>query len=175
MSWLTYISFFALLILLATVAWAGHSFAPWVPCWKKDLPRIFALINLKPGEIFYDLGCGSGRTVFYAAKNFGAQAIGLEFALPLYFYCQGKKLLSRRRNVKFKWKNFFKENLADADAVYFFGLPKNIKRKLKNKLERELKPGARVVSYVFPIEEWQPVKVDKPHKDSVAVYLYIKQ
>ncbi len=64
---------------------ASNSFAPFVPCRKKELPRIFEVINLKDGEIFYDLGCGDGRVVFYAARNFPVKAIGIELSLFFFF------------------------------------------------------------------------------------------
>ncbi|PIT93812.1 SAM-dependent methyltransferase [Candidatus Falkowbacteria bacterium CG10_big_fil_rev_8_21_14_0_10_43_11] len=157
---------------LFSLAFAGFSFAPWVPCWSKDLARIFKAADLKNGEIFYDLGCGNGKTVLYAAKNFKIKAVGLELALPLYFICQCRRFFNGTKNAEFKWKNLFKEDLASADAVYFFGMPQPIHKRLKEKLERELKPGARVISYVFPVPGWTPDAIDKPTNSDAAVYLY---
>jgi len=172
MEWLLYALLLFILILLISYAYASFSFAPWVPCWRKDLKRIFKLANLQAGEVFYDLGCGSGQVVFYAARQFQARAIGVELALPLYLICQLKKIIIGAVDVQFRWKNLFAENLSGADAVYFFGMPHSIAAKLKFKLERELKPGARVVSYVFPIPGWQPGIIDKPTAKAAAVYLY---
>lgn len=175
MDWLLYALLLSILILLISYAYACFSFAPWVPCWRKDLKRIFKLADLQAGEVFYDLGCGSGQTVLYAARQFQARAIGVELALPLYLICQLKKLVTRTDNVQFKWKNLFSEDLTCADAVYFFGMPHSIAAKLKLKLEQELKPGARVISYVFPIHGWRPVLVDKPTPKDAAIYLYTKR
>ncbi|MEK7173121.1 MAG: class I SAM-dependent methyltransferase [Patescibacteria group bacterium] len=175
MDWLLYALLLLILIPLISYAYASFSFAPWVPCWRKDLKRIFKLANLRAGEIFYDLGCGSGQVVLSAARQFKARAVGIELALPLYLICQGKRLLGQPANVQFKWKNLFSENLSNADAVYFFGMPYSIAAKLKLKLERELKPGARVISYVFPIPGWQPVMIDKPTPKDAAIYLYTKR
>ncbi|PIR93278.1 hypothetical protein COT99_01645 [Candidatus Falkowbacteria bacterium CG10_big_fil_rev_8_21_14_0_10_43_10] len=161
-----------ILIPFFYLAMAALSFAPWVPCWKKDLGRIFKLAGLQKGEVFYDLGCGNGRTVFYAAKHYNARAIGVELALPLYLWCKLRHLFYINRGVTIKWKNLFKEDLSRADVVYFFGLPKSIKNKLKKKLERELKPGARVVSYAFTIPDWDIVVKDKPREKDTPVYLY---
>ncbi|MFA6551264.1 MAG: SAM-dependent methyltransferase [Patescibacteria group bacterium] len=174
MIWLVYALCLTLFFILFTYAWAAFSFAPWVPCWHKDLARIFKLAQLKTGEIFYDLGCGNGKTVIYAADKFKAKAIGVEFALPLYFICRIRQIAGGKNNVVFKWKNLFNENLADADVVYFFGVPDSIKLKLKEKLERELKPGARVISYVFSVPGWTPAVVDKPTPDAADIYLYFR-
>jgi len=73
----------AIFLFLVAISFrnASKSFAPFVPCKKKELPRIFEVIALKDNEIFYDLGCGDGRVVFYAAQNFPVQAIGIPFQM----------------------------------------------------------------------------------------------
>lgn len=161
-----------LFLFLSTMAIAGASFAPWLPARKADLTRIFQLANLKAGETFYDLGCGSGRLIVYAAKNFQAQAIGLEIAFPLYLICKWRQIFNPR--TIFKYKNLFKEDLSKADVIYFFGTPKTIEAKLKIKLAKEIKPGARIISYVFPIQGWLPIKVDRPNSKIAPIYLYIR-
>jgi SAM-dependent methyltransferase len=159
-------------IVFLTFAYAGISFAPWVPTWKKDLPRIFKLAGLKPGEIFYDLGCGNGKVVLYAHKNFQAKAIGLEISLPLYLACKLRQLFNLNKNLVFKFKDLYSEDLRQANVVYFFGVPDKLD-KLKVKLERELKPGCRVISYVFPVIGWEPAEISKPEPVDIAIYSYI--
>jgi SAM-dependent methyltransferase len=166
---LIFLFFFLILISMAI---AGKSFAPWVPTWKKDLPRIFKLADLKPDETFYDLGCGDGKTVIYAVKNFSVKAIGIELALPLYFVCKIRQVFVHNKNLIFKYKSLFSEDLSRANVIYVFGTPNPLKNKLKQKLEQELKPGARVISYVFPIVGWQPTIEDKPTARSNSIYLY---
>ncbi|MDO8622525.1 MAG: hypothetical protein Q7R80_04815, partial [bacterium] len=75
----------AILVLpiLATFAYAGVSGAPWVPTWRRDVDRFLALAQLRPGERFYDLGCGDGRLV-RAAANTGTIATGFECSLLPY-------------------------------------------------------------------------------------------
>ncbi|OGF28896.1 hypothetical protein A2477_02440 [Candidatus Falkowbacteria bacterium RIFOXYC2_FULL_47_12] len=169
-----YLITIVVVFILATVAWAAFSFAPWVPMKSRDLARVFALANLKPNELFYDLGCGDGKVALTAAKKYRARAIGLELALPLLWLCKLRRLFARNSDVTFKWKNLFRENLSQADVVYFFGLPSTIRNRLRQKLERDLKPGARVVSYTFKIDGWQPAAVSKPSKKDLSVYLYIR-
>lgn len=161
-----------LALLLLSSAIAGWSFAPWVPIWSKDLPRVFALAQLKPGEVFYDLGCGNGKTVFYAAEQQAANAIGVELSFPLWLTCRLRQAWRRTPYVTFKLGNLFRQNLSSADVIYVFGMPEKLQHKLRAKLERELKPGSRVVSYTFPITGWQPTKVDKPSPKDISIYLY---
>ena len=166
--------FLLLCIFLVSAAFAGISFAPWVPTWKKDLPRIFKLANLQPGETFYELGCGNGRVVMYAAKNFNVKAVGLEISLLFYLICKIRQLFNSNLNLIFKLKSLFKEDLSQADVVYFFGMPKPLKERLRSKLESELKPQTRVISYAFPIEGWSPKAVDKSNKNEVSIYFYVR-
>jgi SAM-dependent methyltransferase len=169
MLWLLIIIFFILILL--SVAWSSVSLAPFVPARKYDLPRILALAALKPGENFFDLGSGNGRVIRYVAKNSLAEAIGVEAAWPLYFFSRVWQILVRGGKIKFLWANLFKVNLAEADVVYFFGMPAAIKIKLKQKLEGELKTGARVISYVFPVEGWEADKISE-EDGRVTIYLY---
>ncbi|MCX6796727.1 MAG: class I SAM-dependent methyltransferase [Candidatus Falkowbacteria bacterium] len=160
--------------LLLTLGWATISLAPWVPTRKKDLERICQLANLQPSENFYDLGCGDGRLVFYSAKNYQTNSIGIELAFPFYLYCQIRQWLSQNKNIQFKFKNLYQENLSSADIVFFFAASsKKITDKLKTKLKKELKPNARIISYVFPIPNWPATKISKPTVADLPIYLYI--
>jgi cyclopropane fatty-acyl-phospholipid synthase-like methyltransferase len=166
--------FLVLFLIFFTFAWAGKSLAPWVPCRKKDIKRVLSIAELKPGEVFYELGCGDGRVVVAANKNYQVRAIGVELAVLLYIAAKIRQCFNWNKNLEIRYGSLFKEDLASADVVYVFGMPQTLKAKFKEKLEKELKPGARVVSYVFPIEGWKPIKIDKPTEKDLNVYLYFK-
>jgi SAM-dependent methyltransferase len=171
---LDYIGFGSLLVVIALflyVAITSWFFAPWVPARKRDMERIFKLARLQKGEIFYDLGCGTGRLTETAAK-YGAHAIGLELNPALFLLCLLRKIFFKfGGHTDYKLTNLYHEDLSAANVVYFFGMPTTMAR-LKEKLERELKSGARVVSYSFTIPGWEPVEVNKPTKKDLPVYSY---
>lgn len=159
-----------LLAALWSYAYAGWKFAPWVPSYRKDLYRALKLADLKAGETFVDLGCGDGRVVIEAAEKFGADATGYEIALPMIIVCMLRR--RRRERVRFVYKSLFTADLSKADVVYLFGTPPTLRGKLTAKLERELKPGARVVSYAFSIDGWTPAATDRPDPKSLPIRLY---
>lgn len=134
--------------ILATFAYASVSSAPWVPTWRRDVERFLKLAQLKPSERFYDLGCGDGRLV-RAAANAGAIAIGFECSILPYVLAK----LRVGRSGSVRYANFWSADLSDADVVYCFLMPK-VYPKLKEKLERECKPGTRIILYVWPMEGW---------------------
>ncbi|MDO8499958.1 MAG: hypothetical protein Q7S66_04895 [bacterium] len=161
-----------IIAILIPLAYAGLSMAPWVPSRKRDLERIFKLANGRPGEVFYDLGSGNGQLIFHADK-LGYRAVGLEISWPLFLYSKIKQTIIGAKNTKIKLRNLFKENLGDADVVFIFGMPR-VARQLQDKLLKELKPGARVISYAFSFPDWQPETVSKPDKKELTIFLYKK-
>lgn len=158
-----------LLVVLAATLYT-LKFAPWVPARKYDLRRILKIADVKPGEKFYDLGCGDGRLV-RAAAGHGAEAVGIELSPPLYLWCKMHGLLRPVQGASYLLRNFFDVDLTDADIVYLFGTGNTLGEKITRKLEKELRPGTRIISYVFPIEGWTSEKTDKP-ENRLPVYLY---
>ncbi|MDD5173136.1 MAG: SAM-dependent methyltransferase [Patescibacteria group bacterium] len=161
-----------LIYVFITMFLACFFVAPWVPTKKKDLEKIFQIAELKPGEKFYELGSGDGRVVFFAQEKFKAKAIGLETALPLVLYSKFIAFLKGNKEVVFKAKSMFKEDLSQADVVYTYLLPKILEKKLKDKFKKELRPGSRVVSYVFSIHGLVPEKKERIRENGPLVYVY---
>lgn len=165
-----------LLVILAlaiTMIRAGLVGAPWVPTFKKASLAGIELAGIKEGDIVYDLGCGDGRWLKKAAALTKAKKlIGLEISLLPYWLAKINFLLSpERRRLSVKWQNLYLADLSQADVVYCFGLPE-VLAKLESKLRRELKPGARFVSYVFSLPDKKPDRVFKISEHSAKIYLY---
>lgn len=161
-----------IVIILTTLAWAGFSAAPWVPVRQKDIKRIFELAQLKPGEQFYDLGCGDGRLIITAYKDFLAKPTGIELSLLQYFFCCFRiRLLGLSNKISLIFGSFYQKDLSPADVIFAFLTPMAMRR-LKPKFERELKAGCRVISYAFAVPGWQPQKISKLDKKSISIYLY---
>ncbi|MBU0636665.1 class I SAM-dependent methyltransferase [Patescibacteria group bacterium] len=157
-------------IFLLTFVYAGIRGAPWVPTKKKDIERFLKLAKIIPNQKIYDLGCGDGRLICAAAKV-GAEAQGFEISLFPYLLANIYRIFQKNKSkIKISYKDFWYANLNNADIVYFFLMPK-IYPKLKQKLEKELKHGAKVITYVWPIKEWTPIKVDVV-KGYPNLYLY---
>jgi tRNA A58 N-methylase Trm61 len=138
------------------------------------------MAGLKPGEVFFDLGAGDGRTVVMAAKDFGARAVGVELREDLV-----KKALSTvydqglQDRITIVNGDMFSVDLASADVVFLY-LTTSANEKVKPKLEAELKSGVRVVSHDYEIVGWKPLKVENFCENqtlgypSHTIYLYRK-
>jgi len=147
--------------------------APWVPSSKKDILRILEAAEIKEGDIVYDLGSGDGRIILTVAKIYPIKyAIGIEIS-PIFYLISILRIwlsgLSSRTKVKLA--NFYKVDLSKADIVICYLFPKEMK-KLAAKFKTELKPGAKIISLIFPIIGWQPINVIRPESGVKSIFVY---
>ncbi len=142
--------------------------APWAPTSRSIVREMLSMADVKPDEVVYDLGSGDGRIILAAARKFHAKSVGIDIN-PLWVFWTRSAIvfLGLRHQARVVWGNFFFQDLTRADVVTLY-LVQVTNDKLKSKLEKELRPGARVVSHVFPFKGWTPFKVNtKSH-----VYMY---
>ncbi|MGC8542668.1 MAG: class I SAM-dependent methyltransferase [Vulcanisaeta sp.] len=147
---------------------------PFVPTPEVVVRRMLQLANVKRGEVVYDLGCGDGRIVIMAAREFGAQSACIEIRKDLYEQTLRRvKDLGLEDRVKVIYGNFFEESLSEADVVTMYLLT-SVNERIKPKLERELRPGVRVVSHDFEVPGWKPLIVEDLYEEwrSHKIYLY---
>ena len=134
--------------------------APFVASPLPVVRHMLALASLQPGEAFYDLGAGDGRTVILAAQEFGARAVGVELREDL-----AKKALVTiqelgiQDRVTIVQDDIFKVNISPANVVFLY-LTTSANDKVRPKLEEELKPGTRIVSHDYEIVGWKPVRTE---------------
>ncbi len=142
--------------------------APWVPTTTKFIRKMLTFADLQPNEILYDLGCGDGRILLTAARDFKARAVGIELN-PLLFALTRFRIFLHQLNdkVQVQWGNIFLRDISKANIVVMY-LLQQTNNKMQEKLKNELRPGTRVLSYVFNFSDWEPLKVDKENK----LYLY---
>jgi precorrin-6B methylase 2 len=125
----------------------------WVPTPQALVDKMLDMARVTPRDFVMDLGSGDGRTVITAAKR-GVRAVGIEYNPDMVALSQKnaeKEGVSQR--ATFMKADLFETDFSKATVITMFLLPE-INLKLRPKI-LALKPGTRVVSNTFSMEEWK--------------------
>jgi len=125
----------------------------WVPTPDELVEKMLELARVTAEDFVIDLGSGDGRTVIAAAKR-GARARGIEYN-PELVELSKRNAASAGVSARatFVQADIFETDLREATVITMFLLP-SLNMKLRPAL-LELKPGTRLVSNSFTMEEWQ--------------------
>src|SRR5437773_11713082 len=129
---------------------------PYVPTTEEAVKAMLKLADVKKSDIVYDLGCGDGRIVIAAAKEFGAHGVGIDInPVRISEAKENARKAGVESLVRFEENDLFQADIHEASVVTIFLLT-DINLKLRPKLLRELKPGTRLVSNTFDMGDWRP-------------------
>lgn len=154
-------------LLAATIAIAiGSAFVYAQEQKTKDVPyvstpqivvdKMLDVAALTKDDVIYDLGSGDGRIVISAAKKYGVRGVGVDIDPERIKEANANAVQAGvAQRVKFIEQDLFKVDLKEASVVTLYLLPE-VNLRLRPKLLRELKPGARVVSHAFDMGDWKP-------------------
>jgi len=155
-----------LLIAVASISVAAAQTAqpkrqpdvPYVPTTEEAVKAMLKLADVKKTDVVYDLGCGDGRIVIAAAKDFGAHGVGIDInPVRIGEAKENARKAGVERLVRFEENDLFQADIHGASVVTIF-LLSEINLKLRPKLLRELQPGTRLVSNTFDMGDWKPDK-----------------
>jgi SAM-dependent methyltransferase len=149
-------------LLAALAALAGCSTpglrldAPYVSTPEEVVREMLKLAAVGPADLVYDLGCGDGRIVIAAARDFGARGVGIDIdPRRIEEATANARSAGVGARVRFAVQDLFRTDLSDATVVAIYLFPE-LNARLEPKLRAELRPGARVVSHQYGIGGWKP-------------------
>ena len=137
-------------VLAQTPPPAGGSATQFPPSPPEVVSAMLKLAGVSKGDVVYDLGSGDGR-IPIAAARLGARGVGVELNPELVKQAVAnaeKEGVSGR--VRFLQRDFFETDISEATVVTLYLLP-SLNARLLPKLNKELKPGTRVVSQSFDL------------------------
>lgn len=145
---------------------------PFVPTPYEVIEDMLRFTDLKKGDILYDLGCGDGRTVIEAAKRAGIRAVGIDIA--------PERIRESRENarkagvehlVEFRQADIFQTDFSEATVVTMYLLP-SVNIRLRPTILK-LKPGTRIVSHQFDMDDWQADRMTYVPSDLFVHTVYL--
>jgi len=148
-------------VLLPLLFWG----AIYVPTKKEKIEKIIRLAEIKPEEKAVDLGSGDGNLVI-ALAGAGAEAHGYEVSPVLV--CKSRKNIQKaglEGKAFIHWGNFWRADLSEFDIVIVYGM-KHVMKRLEEKLRKELRQDARIVSNNFKFPNWPQAR----EEDGICLY-----
>jgi SAM-dependent methyltransferase len=115
--------------------------------------------GVRSTDTVYDLGCGDGRIVIEAARRYGARGVCVDIDPERIAEARanaGRAGVAER--ISFRQENLLETELAAATVVTLY-LSLDLNLRLRPRLERELAPGARIVSHWHRMGDWPPERV----------------
>jgi ubiquinone/menaquinone biosynthesis C-methylase UbiE len=150
---------------------------PYVPTPQEIVVKMLDLAKVTPDDVVYDLGSGDGRIVITAAQKFGAHAVGVEINPDLYRQSSERiKELGLQDRARIIYEDMFHVSVHPATVVIMYLLT-SFNEKLRPMLERELRPGTRIICHDFHVPGWTPDKVVEVMSNygiSHRLYLYVR-
>ena len=155
--------------------WDYQYDVPYVPTPYEVVNEMLRMGEVGKNDVLYDLGCGDGRIVITAAKEFGCRGIGIDI--------DPQRIEESKNNaaktgvtdkVKFLQLDLFEADFSKATVVTLY-LLQTVNLELRPKILRVLKPGTRVVSHDFSMKDWKADKSTdvKLERRTHSVYFWI--
>jgi SAM-dependent methyltransferase len=128
----------------------------FVPTPDRVVEEMLRMANIQTDDLVYDLGCGDGRIVISAAQKVGSRGVGIDIDPQRIEESQGNATKAGVEHlVHFLEQDLFQTDFSEASVVMLYLLPM-LNLQLRPKLLTELRPGTRIVSHDFGMNEWLP-------------------
>ena len=126
------------------------------PTATEVVHAMLRLAKVTADDVVYDLGCGDGRIVITAVRDFGARGVGVDIdPVRIAESRENARQAGVTDRIRFLTEDLFLTDLGDATVVTLF-LSQEVNLAVRPKLQRELKPGTRVVSHWHHMGDWKP-------------------
>ena len=132
---------------------------PYVPTPETVVEEMLKLAGVKDGDVVYDLGCGDGRIVVAAVKDFKAKkGIGVDIdPQRVKESKQNAKAAKVEDKVEFREGDVLKiTDVSEATVVTLYLFPE-VNEKLAPMLKKTLKPGDQITVNIRPNKFGTPV------------------
>jgi len=140
----------------------------WVPTKPETIDAMMKLAGVGKDDVVFDLGCGDGSLVITAVKKFNAKrGVGIDIEEEKVQLSKANaRVAGVEDRVEFRHGDVLKEipDLSKATVVTLY-MSDEMNQRLMPALQKQLKPGARIVSHRFTMGDWKPEKtvtVDLP-------------
>jgi hypothetical protein len=141
----------------------------WVPTPDEVVDRMLTMAQVGPNDFHMDLGSGDGKIVIAAAKR-GAKSLGIEYNPDMVkLATENAQKAGVTGRASFRRADIFQTDFSQATVITLYLLP-SLNIKLRPQL-LQMRPGTRVVSHSFTMEDWEPDEVSS--MDGRRAYFWV--
>ncbi len=181
-----YLILLIIILLVAIFVWIGmmnnvigiirKKNVPYIPLENKAVKSVVKNCSLDNKESIklVDLGAGDGRVLFEFEKNGVKDLTGYEINWWAYLKSRCLRKVYHSQ-AKLQFESFLTADLSKYDVVFCYLLP-NMLTTLREKFDKELKPGTIILSATFEIKDWRkpiqflPLVEGDWHKRKLYIY-----
>ena len=139
----------------------------YVPTPQAIVDAMLKMARVTSTDVVYDLGSGDGRIPITAARVYGATAVGIDIDPQRISEANSNaREAGVTERVRFIAADLFTADISQATVVTLYLTP-SLNTKLLPKLNKELKPGTRVVSHRFEMRN--PLGMEFPPTQKLLV------
>ena len=139
----------------------------YVPTPQVIVDAMLKVANVTSADVVYDLGSGDGRIPVTAARVYGARAVGIDIdPQRIREANENAKAAGVTDRVRFITGDLFTADISEATVVTLYLTP-SLNTRLLPKLNKELKPGTRIVSHRFEMRN--PLGMEYPPAQKLLV------
>ncbi len=143
------------------------------PTSPEVVKAMLDLAGTTSADVVYDLGCGDGRIVIMAATRYRARGVCVDIDPERIAEARANALAAGTADrIRFLNEDLLTTDLADATVVTLY-LSNELNLALRPKLERELRPGSRVVSHWHALGGWKPQRAIGVPSEFGERFLYL--
>jgi len=155
-----------IIILILTIFWQGSLLlatifgSPIVYAYRNAVNDSLTLAGTKKNDLVVDLGCGDGRSLIIAAKEFGARGVGIDRSLFCYLRANINVIIAgESKRVKIVWGDFHQaeDYLKKADVVYLYLLNSTLSN-IESWIFQAIGSKTKIVSLAFWFPNKKPIK-----------------
>ena len=141
----------------------------YVPTPQEVVDGMLKLAKVGKNDVVYDLGCGDGRIVVAAAR-LGARSVGIDIdPIRIREAAENIRVAGVGDRAKLIEGDLFATDISEATVVTLYLLSR-LNLKLRPNRLKELRPGTRIVSHAFDMDDWKPQRSESV--GSSTIYLW---
>lgn len=130
----------------------------YIPTPAAMVTTLLYFARVGAADVVYDLGCGDGRVLIAAAQRWGTPGVGVELDRALVAQARSQAQAAHVAHlIDVRQGNLFDCDLQAATVVFLYLLP-HLNLRLRPRLQRQLRPGSRIITRDFDFGDWPPTR-----------------